>query len=116
MLDARKSEIYTAVYDCKGFPSAIVEDCVVSTGGLSRDNNGNNNFCRVGERIRYREMIESALGAKAIFAPLSCNQPRASAGAVLSHHAFEKGDTIPLDFLNPSIYGHQRPKYRKIKR
>ena len=115
MLDARKNEVYTAVYDCKGFPSAIVEDCVVSPAAFLGTITETTIFVGSGA-IRYREMIESALGAKAIFAPLSCNQPRASAGAVLSHHAFEKGDTIPLDFLNPSYIRPSEAEIQKIKR
>ncbi len=112
MLDARKNEVYTALYHCSGLPQVTFGDCVVSTA-VFLDNITETTVFLGSGAIKYREMIESRLGRKAIFAPCSCNQPRASVGAVLAQHAFLQGNATPLALLNPTYI---RPSEAEIKK
>ncbi len=112
MLDARKNEVYTATYHCNGLPEADIEDCVLSPGVFLEKITEPTVFVGSGA-IRYRELIESKLGEKAIFAPCFCNQPWASAGSILTFHAFSQGLDIPLSLLNPYYI---RPSEAEIKK
>jgi tRNA threonylcarbamoyladenosine biosynthesis protein TsaB len=112
MLDARKNEIYASLYRCEGLPGIISEDCVVSPADFL-DNIGETTIFLGSGAVRYRELIESRLGDKAVFAPCYCNQPRASAGAMLAYQAFSRGETMSLALLNPSYI---RPSEAEIKK
>jgi tRNA threonylcarbamoyladenosine biosynthesis protein TsaB len=112
MLDARKNEVYTALYRCKELPEAILDDCVIAPASFLDKINEPTIFVGPGA-IRYRELIESRLGEEAVFAPCFCNQPRASAGAVLAHKNLLEGKTTSLPLLNPSYI---RPSEAEIKK
>jgi tRNA threonylcarbamoyladenosine biosynthesis protein TsaB len=56
----------------------------------------------VGEgALRYRDLISSTLGDRAIFPPWHADLPRASAGAVIALDKALRGDFTPLALLNP---------------
>jgi tRNA threonylcarbamoyladenosine biosynthesis protein TsaB len=112
MLDARKNEVYAALYSCDGLPEAIIDDCVISPADFLDHIKEPTVFVGPGA-IRYREMIESRLGTIALFAPCSCNQSRASTGAVLVYQDILQGKTMPLALLNPSYI---RPSEAEIKK
>ncbi len=112
MLDARKNEIYTGLYRCSELPGMISEDCVTSPADFLETIVETTVFLGSGS-IRYRDLIKSRLGDKAVFAPCYCNQPRASAGAMLAYQAFSQGETLSLDLLNPSYI---RPSEAEIKK
>ena len=100
MLDARKNEVYAAIYNCESYPATIVEDCVASPALFLEKITKPTVFVGSGA-VRYREMIESKLGPMAIFAPGVSDQPRASVGAALAHRVFLQDKTTPLSLLNP---------------
>ncbi len=112
MLDARKNEVYTGLYRCEGIPAIISADCVTAPADFL-DNIAETTVFLGSGAVRYRGTIESRLGKKAVFAPFSCNIPRASAGAVLAYHAFSRGETVPPDQLNPAYI---RPSEAEIKK
>lgn len=101
MFDARKKEVYAALYRCGELPDVILPDCVVSPERFLERLDGPTIF--VGEgALRYRELILSALGDNAFFAPSHLHQPRAAAGSVLARAAIARGETVPLALLNPA--------------
>jgi len=100
MFDARKKEVYAALYDCRDFPVPIIEDSVVAPERVLEKLDGATIF--VGEgAIAYRELIVDRLGDRALFAPSSAHQPRAAHGALLAQRAFERREVIPLAALVP---------------
>jgi tRNA threonylcarbamoyladenosine biosynthesis protein TsaB len=115
MLDARKNEVYTGLYRCEGVPGVISEDCVLSPAEFLDSIAETTVFLGSGA-VRYRELIESRLGKKAVFAPFYCNQPSASVGAMLAFHAFSQGKTIPLAVLNPEYIRQSEAEINKMKK
>jgi tRNA threonylcarbamoyladenosine biosynthesis protein TsaB len=115
MFDAKKKEIYTAVYTCRELPVPVIADCVVSPGNFLEGLDGITIF--VGEgALAYRELIVARLGDKALFAPSSAQLPRASHGAVLARGAFARGETIPLAALVPRYIRASEAELAKMKR
>jgi len=115
MFDAKKKEIYTAVYACREFPVPVISDCTVSPEDFLEHIDTTTIF--VGEgALAYRELIVSSLGEKALFAPSSAQQPRASQGAVLARRAFARGEIIPLAALVPSYIRASEAELAKMKR
>lgn len=100
MFDARKQEVYTALYRCRDLPEAIVADGVVAPAAFLERVDGPAVF--VGEgAVRYQELIRERLGERALFAPASATLPRASAGALLAGDAFARGAAISLAAIAP---------------
>jgi tRNA threonylcarbamoyladenosine biosynthesis protein TsaB len=114
MLDARKNEVYTGLYRCEGLPGIVSADCVASPADFLDNIEERTVFLGSGA-VRYRELIESRLGKKAVFAPFSCNQPRASAGAILALQAFSRGETMPLELLNPAYIRPSEAEFKKME-
>jgi tRNA threonylcarbamoyladenosine biosynthesis protein TsaB len=100
MLDARKSEVYVALYHCGDVPETIIGDLVAKPSDLLENIREETLFLGSGA-LRYRELIVEKLGAKAHFAPSVCHQPRASAGALLAAELLAKGEVIPARDLVP---------------
>jgi tRNA threonylcarbamoyladenosine biosynthesis protein TsaB len=100
MLDARKSEVYTAIYRCGELPEAILGDCVVSPADFLDGIREPTIFVGSGA-LRYRDMITDRLGDLARFAPAVFHAPRASSGALLASDRFSRGEVIPAGKLAP---------------
>ena len=112
MFDARKQEVYTGLYRCNGMPDTIIPDCVISPESFVKQLNGPTVF--VGEgALRYRSVIEAAMGEMALFAPLHCHYPRSAAGAILAGEALHKEGTISLAHLLPRYI---RPSEAELSR
>lgn len=115
MFDAKKKEIYTAVYISREIPVPVINDCVVSPGDFLERIDTTTIF--VGEgALAYRELIVASLGDKALFAPSSAQQPRASQGAALARGAFARGEIIPLADLVPCYIRASEAELAKIER
>ena len=100
MFDARKKEVYAGFYECRDLPRPLSPDCVLPPEAFLDRVDGPIIF--VGEgAARYRDVIISRLGDSALFAPSTVNFPRASAGAVLTAAAFDRGETVPPELLLP---------------
>lgn len=106
LLDARKSEVYGALYDCSAaLPIPIIGDCVLPPEAFL-----DQVAAAAGERIiflgdgarRYHDQIVEHLGDRAIFAPFPLHAPHAANGALLALHAarhnklLEPGQLLPV--------------------
>ncbi|HEX9080123.1 MAG TPA: tRNA (adenosine(37)-N6)-threonylcarbamoyltransferase complex dimerization subunit type 1 TsaB [Desulfuromonadaceae bacterium] len=98
LLDARKSEVYGALYDCSAsIPVPLISDCVLAPELLlDRINEAASGpVIFVGEgAVRYHEAITARMGERALFAPFPHNGGRAANGALLARHAFEQGRAL----------------------
>lgn len=107
MLDARKQEVYTALYNWEaGFPHPITEERVVKPESLFSGMTGETLFVGNGALV-YRSLIVRQLAGRAHFAPAYLNLPRAGAAAVLglaewqAGRLFSPATLMPL-YLRPS--------------
>ncbi len=105
MLDARKSEVYAALYDCSSaIPSPRLDDCVLPPAAFL-DRIVAMTEARVifaGEgAVRYRDLIAERLGARAIFAPSQHHSTQAANGVLLTQHAFRNGQLLEPSRLLP---------------
>ncbi len=115
MFDAKKKEVYTALYSSGELPTPIIADTVISPGDFLEDIESATIF--VGEgALAYRELIVDKLGDKALFAPLSAQLPRASHGALLAGDAFARGQIIPAADLVPRYIRASEAELAKHKR
>ena len=115
LFDARKKEVYAAVYRCGSLPEPLHADCVMAPERFLALVEGKALFVGNGA-LRYRELIEETLGDRAVFAPPHCHQPRAAAGAVLALEAFRSGTIMPLPFLNPAYIRPSEAELSKMTR
>jgi len=105
LLDARKSEVYAALYDCSApIPSPIINDCVL-TPELLLDQ-----VCVATDKpvifagegaVRYREQIAGRMGDRAVFAPFPHNAGHSGNGALLALDAFRSGKACDPALLLP---------------
>jgi len=106
LLDARKSEVYAALFDCSSsIPTARISDCVLPPERfldlLDEAVGRQVIFCGDGA-VRYRELIAERMGERALFAPFPLNTARASNAAPLALHAFRNGETVDPSRLLPT--------------
>lgn len=112
MFDARKKEVYAALYRCDGRPEPLVNDCVTPPARFLAGIDGPTIFLGDGA-LMYRDLITETLGERATFAPFTCHCPKASVGALLAKKAFDRGDVIPVDQLVPAYI---RPSEAELAR
>lgn len=115
LFDARKKEVYAALYRCSSFPETLHADCVMAPERFLGLMDGPTIFVGNGA-LRYRDLIEETLGERAVFAPDHCHQPRAAAGAVLALEFFRSGAHTPLPFLNPAYIRPSEAELSKMMR
>lgn len=106
MLDARKNEVYAALFKCAAtIPAAQVSDCVLPPEGfldlLCETTGDRVIFCGDGA-LRYRDLITRRMGQQAIFAPFPLDTSHASNGALLALHSFRNGEALPPPRLLPT--------------
>lgn len=106
LLDARKSEVYAALFDCSTtIPAAQISDGVLPPERfldlLCRTTGDPVIFCGDGA-VRYRDLIAARMGRQAIFAPFPLDTGRASNGALLALHAFRNGAAREPSHLLPT--------------
>ncbi|MDY6837861.1 MAG: tRNA (adenosine(37)-N6)-threonylcarbamoyltransferase complex dimerization subunit type 1 TsaB [Thermodesulfobacteriota bacterium] len=102
LLDARKGEVYTALYRC-GTPETLKKvssDCAVHPEEWLA---GIQEICLfVGDgAVAYRETIEEIVGHRARFAPFFLHAPRASAVGALGIEQIKRGETADASALVP---------------
>lgn len=98
LLDARKNEVYAALYDCSGrTPVPLITDCVMPIeqflGLITALTDRPVIFAGEGA-LRYRETIQTRMGDLALFAPLSQNTGRAAHGAMLALDTLHSGNAL----------------------
>ncbi|MDD2853439.1 MAG: tRNA (adenosine(37)-N6)-threonylcarbamoyltransferase complex dimerization subunit type 1 TsaB [Desulfuromonadaceae bacterium] len=105
MLDARKNEVYAALYDCSSsIPNAHIKDCVLPPAAFL------NLIATLTDQpviflgdgaLRFSELIAQRLGSQAMYAPYPFNSPHAANGALLALHAFRHGQLLEPSQLLP---------------
>jgi tRNA threonylcarbamoyladenosine biosynthesis protein TsaB len=106
LLDARKSEVYAALFDCSAtIPAVQISDCVLPPERfldlLSETTSAPVVFCGDGA-LRYRDLIAERMGRQALFAPFPFNTTRASNGTLLALHTFRNGGVLEPSRLLPT--------------
>lgn len=106
LLDARKSEVYAALFDCSTtIPTALIRDCVLPPERLldllGVTTNAPILFCGDGA-VRYHDQIAERMGRQALFSPFPLNTAHASNAAPLAQHAFRKGESLEPFRLLPT--------------
>jgi tRNA threonylcarbamoyladenosine biosynthesis protein TsaB len=119
MLDARKSEVYTALYDCSSsLPSPLVNDCVLSPAALLEQIAVTTGqpviFVGDGARL-YRDLIAERLGDQALFAPFPLHNLHAANGVLLALHAFQHDALLEASQLLPVYLRASDAELMKIK-
>jgi tRNA threonylcarbamoyladenosine biosynthesis protein TsaB len=101
MLDARKQEVYTALFHWEsGYPHSVAEERVIKPEKLLDDLSGETLFVGNGAMV-YRSLIVRQLAERAHFAPAFLNLPRAGAAAALALREWQSGRTFSADELMP---------------
>ncbi len=100
LMDARKKEVYAALFRCEALPVAISPetvlpperflDCIVEPTIFTGDG-----------AMAYRELIIGRCGDLALFAPCSAIYPRGACGIALTQEAFLKGAGVAPERLDP---------------
>lgn len=105
MLDARKSEVYAALYDCSSpLPFSRIIDSVLSIKTILHQivSVTSESVIFVGDgAVRYHEEITEYLGQKAIFAPFTHNMSYASKGILLVLHSIQQCELLDPQQLLP---------------
>jgi len=92
LLDAKKQEVYGALYDVsEGGERCVLAPCVLSLEKLLKQISGPTIFSGDGTTI-FRDPIREKLGDQALFAPPHLAHPDAAAVARLGRSALEKGE------------------------
>ena len=106
LLDARKSEVYAALFDCSTtIPLPMISDCVLPPDRflqlLKETTTSPVIFCGDGA-VRYQDLIIELMGTQAVFAPFPLHAPHASTAAPLALHAFLNQKSINPSQLLPT--------------
>lgn len=119
MLDARKGELYAALYDCSSpLPSPRIDDCVLPPSALL-----DRIAAATGERVifvgdgavRYHDQIADRLGKQAVFAPFPHHSPHAANGILLALHAVREGTLLEPSQLLPVYLRASDAELMKVK-
>lgn len=105
MLDARKSELYAALYDCSSpIPSSRIADCVLPPalflGRIAAATEEPVIFLGDGA-VRYHDQIAERLGNRALFAPFPLQIPHAANGILLALEASRRSELLEPGQLLP---------------
>ncbi len=105
MLDARKNEVYAALYDCSAvIPSPHTVDCVLPPAAILEQiavATGEPVIFLGDGALRFHDLIAERLGDQAVFAPYPLNSPHAGNGTLLALHAFRCGNLLEASQLLP---------------
>lgn len=101
MLDARKQEVYAALYSWQGgYPQPVVEERVGKPENWLAELTGEVLFVGNGA-LAYRSLIVRQMAARAHFAPAFLNLPRAAAAAALAWQEWQAGRSFAAEELLP---------------
>ncbi len=102
LLDARKKEVYAGLYRWEeGRLKSLGAEAALAPEKLLEALAGDVLFVGDGA-VAYRGLIDATLGARAAFAPWSCNMPRAASAAVLALADLRQGRVISLEHFVPT--------------
>ena len=115
MFDAKKNEVYAALFRCRELPETLLAERVMPPADFLSQFRGPTLFVGSGA-VRYQDLIVQALGDLALFAPPLCHQPRASAGAVLAADLFARGELASPAALVPSYLRASEAELARLKK
>ncbi|SNB46388.1 tRNA (adenosine(37)-N6)-threonylcarbamoyltransferase complex dimerization subunit type 1 TsaB [Geobacter sp. DSM 9736] len=115
MFDARKKEIYAALYRMGEVPEPLVGDCVAPPALFLERLSGPVLFLGDGA-LAYRHLIEDRFGGEALFPDVPCHQPSAARGASLARQALLRGEAIPVHSLAPVYIRASEAELAKIRK
>lgn len=120
LLDARKSEVYGALFDCSTtIPALLLADCVMPPAAfldLLRTTTGSQVIFAGEGAVRYRDLISSEMGEQALFAPYPHHAPHAALGALLALEALRRGELVEPPQLLPTYIRASEAEYAKMDR
>ena len=120
LLDARKSEVYAALYDCSATsPSPLINDCVMSPErhlDLVCENTYKPVIFVGDGALRYHDAIAARMENHAVFAAFPYQQGHASNGALLALEAFRRGEACAPAQLLPVYLRASEAEYAKMNR
>ncbi len=101
MLDARKNEVYAALYIFEGAVLAqLMSEMTIPVGSLAETLSGRVLFTGEASHV-YRVVIERQFGDRALFAPLPAILPAAATVATLGLAMIKNGNQAEPDSLTP---------------
>jgi tRNA threonylcarbamoyladenosine biosynthesis protein TsaB len=101
LIDARKSEVYAASFDCyRGPAEPLTPEMVIPPERLLASIPGQAVFIGSGA-LAYRPLIEKVLGDRAFFPPPPLHLPRASSAALLAWQEYRRGRSVSPAALRP---------------
>jgi len=100
MFDARKGEVYTAIYRFDPAIELAVAESAVDPATFLIQLEGQVLFLGDGS-VRYRPLIEEIMGERAVFADAELNNPRAAAGVPLALDLCRVGGAVSPAQLLP---------------
>ncbi len=120
MIDARKDEVYAALYDTSAIiPTPIINECVTSPERILdqiRDAS-DKQVIFVGDGAqRYGDLISDRMGELAIFAPFTHQVGHAANGTLLSLDSYRKGQVLEPAKLLPVYLRASEAEYAKLDR
>ena len=103
LLDARKKEVYTALFrfDQEENLVKLKEESVIPPEAILAEIKQTTVFLGDGADI-YRDLIRERLGSMALFAPINLRYPRAVNVARLALPRFQRGEAMEIDSLIPT--------------
>jgi tRNA threonylcarbamoyladenosine biosynthesis protein TsaB len=106
LLDARKNEVYAALFDCSAtIPAPRIRDCVLPPERflnlLSEHTASPVIFCGDGA-VRYNDLIAERMGQQARFAPFPLHTAHAANAVLLALHAFRDSEQLGPSRLLPT--------------
>ncbi len=120
MLDARKGEVYAALFDCSAaMPVPLIRECVMAPEAfLDQITNATSGpVILAGDGTdRYRDVIAARLGKSAILAPFTHNICHAANGAILALAAHQAGNTLAPAQLLPVYLRASEAEYAKLEK
>ena len=100
LFDARRSEVYSALYLFENGMQRIRPEMAITPGRLLDELSGPTLFIGDGA-LRYRDLIVERFGSNAHFAEQHLHQPKASAGAALALGFLQSGAAVSPEELMP---------------
>lgn len=100
MLDARRRDVFTAVYkngaEIKAPCAETIDECVEFVKSLGGE------AVFLGDAVLlHKELIQEKLGGKAHFVPANLNEPRASSAAACALDKYNRGEVCRYDEAEP---------------
>lgn len=120
LLDARKGEVYGALFDCAlPLPSPLIDDCVMPPERfldlLCTRTDSPVIFAGEGA-VRYRDAISARMGDKARLAPFPHHAGHAANGALLALEQYRAGQVLDPAQLLPVYLRASEAEYAKMGR